>query len=151
MTSIYAKNAVDNPYNNKYLKVDPKTGIPENNQVPRGILEITASGALPENCPELVVLQGNVALAITVDCSSPNFIGSRVLICKTGAGAHTITFTGLTTNPLSNDTNQITLVADNAANVDVAFIPIVDNGIKSQPIVLNNGLDANNYYTLAAV
>ncbi len=145
MTSPYATNAKIRNFGKKYLASD-KEGFPLDGQVPKKVLTIGTAGAasLPEDCPELVVLSNTAAVTnLDVNCKSPNLIGKRILFSKVaGAQQHEITFSGLTVKPLITDKNVVTLTTDVNAAVEVAFVPIDDNGagvIMSKPIIVSLG------------
>lgn len=119
MTSPYATDAVvkDMEYP-RFARVDAD-GYPIQGQLPQTIAVVTASGAIPTQCPSLIVISGAAPITLTAT-SLVNLVGREVTFSGDGvnAVAHVVT---LPAGSIGGPLRTATFAANASSSVTYKF------------------------------
>jgi len=120
MTSLLSTDAVSaDKVAPLYLRVD-KNGFPLQKQVPLTRQVVTATGAVPSPCPDIVVISGAAPITLTA-ASLTNLYGRDVTFCSDGTNAvqHIVV---LPNNVINGATDTITFAANAFASITLRFL-----------------------------
>jgi len=99
-----------------------RDGYPVEGQVPCKSITVTATGAVPSNCPSTVVISSGTAVTLTAT-SLANLVGRRVTFASDGTNAiaHVIQ---LPANSLSTGRSKATFALDAECSITFAFVSL---------------------------
>ena len=119
MTSQYATDAlVKDLEAHHYLRTDAQQ-VPYQGQVPKSNIIVTATGAIPSRCPNVVIISGAAPITLTAT-SLANLCGRTVTFCSDGTNAvqHIVT---LPANSIGGALRTITFAANAGASATLTF------------------------------
>jgi len=119
MTSQYATTWVNNDLETPHFLRTDREGVPLQRQVPLSIDVITATGAVPTPCPDVVVISGAAAITLTAT-SLADLVGRQVTFCSDAQNAvqHIIT---LPANCIGGAQRTATFAANAGASITFVF------------------------------